>query len=90
MTRNALGLAALASTATLSLAGCGAAQPEIVTATEDRVSYSWDTDESSLEEVTELAKVHCRQSGRSASLLSNSAASRSGSFFTTIYDCVLP
>lgn len=90
MIRNALGLAALASTATLALAGCGAAQPEIVTATEGRVSYSWDTEESSLEEVTELAQAHCRQFNRNASLFSNTAASRSGSFFTTIYDCVLP
>ena len=90
MGRRGLGLAALCVVMATGLAACGAARPDIVTATPDRISYSWDTEASTLGEVTDLAEAHCRQFGKNASLANNTAASQSGTFFTTIYDCVLP
>ncbi len=75
----------------LALAACGGpAEPSILTADADRVSLTWDSEGSNIANVTERAQRHCARFGKSASLLSNSPASKSGTFFTAVYDCVLP
>ncbi len=76
---------------TLALAACsGPAEPSVLTADADRVSLTWDSEGSNIANVTERAQRHCARFGKSASLLSNSPASKSGTFFTAVYDCVLP
>jgi ABC-type glycerol-3-phosphate transport system substrate-binding protein len=85
MTRRSLALLA----ALLGLAACNApAEPKILTADADRVSLTWDSEASNIDNVTEQAQQHCARFGRKASLLSNSPASKSGTFFTAVYDCV--
>lgn len=74
----------------LALAGCGAASPTILTATDSHVAYSWDTDAATVADVTELAKNYCDERGKEASLVANQAASRTGTFFVTDFNCVAP
>lgn len=74
----------------LALAGCGAASPTILTATDSHVAYSWDSDAATVAEVTDLAKSYCEQHDKEASLVGNQAASRTGTFFVTDFDCVTP
>jgi hypothetical protein len=76
--------------AILALAGCGAASPSMLTATDSHVAYSWDSDAATVAEVTDLAKSYCGKRGKEASLVSNDVASRTGTFFVTDFDCVTP
>jgi hypothetical protein len=85
--RNALAAAGLLGL----LAACGtAAEPSVLTADAERVSLTWDSEASNITNVTERAQRHCAKFGKKASLLNNAAASKSGTFFTAVYDCVLP
>ncbi len=72
----------------LALAGCGAASPKVVTATNAQVSYSWDSAAATLADITSRAKSYCGKLDKTASLVSNSAASKTGTFFVTTFDCV--
>jgi hypothetical protein len=74
----------------LALAGCGAASPRMVTATDTEVSYSWDTDAATVADITSLAKSYCKKRDRQASLVANNAASKTGTFFVTQFNCVPP
>ncbi len=72
----------------LALAGCGAASPRVLTATDTQVSYSWDSSAATVADISSRAKSYCGKLDKTASLVSNSAASRTGTFFVTTFDCV--
>ncbi len=74
----------------LALAGCGAASPKMLTATDSHVAYSWDSDAATVADVTSLAKSYCEKRDKQASLVANNAASKTGTFFVTEFNCVAP
>jgi len=74
----------------LALAGCGAASPTMLTATDSHVAYSWDSDAATIAEVTDLARSYCEERDKQASLVANNVASKTGTFFVTDFNCVAP
>ncbi|MEM7168812.1 MAG: hypothetical protein AAF530_01485 [Pseudomonadota bacterium] len=80
-------LIAAASLAFLTV-GCSSDPAyQVITGDANSVSYSWNADDTTLEEISKLAKSHCAQYGQGATLESDEASGDDNNQHTTIFNC---
>ncbi len=75
--------------AAMFVVACGSSEPayQMITGDANSVSYTWDANEMSLDEITAMATEHCAQYTKAPTLESDTPSGEDNDQHTTIFKC---